>query len=223
MGGWKEKVKKNPERYKLLFWILNHVMGRNRFHIDPHNTICAEGALMRHCTVTMEGKGNQLVLEPLCRLEFCEISIRGNGNRIVIGKHSNISHTRFCAQDNNNIIALGEECMLVGPTELAATEETRLVFGKGCMCSALVDVRTGDSHAVYDAQGARCNAAQDVCLDEKVWLGNRAMVLKGVHLAQGCIVGAGSVVTHSCEESNCALAGNAARVIQRNVRWTAER
>jgi len=37
----------------------------------------------------------------------------------------------------------------------------------------------------------------DVVIEDECWLGNGVHILKGVKLGKGCIVGAGSVVTHS--------------------------
>lgn len=223
MSEWKEKLKQHPERFEALFWLYNHVAGGNRFCIKGQNVLYIRGALLRGCRVRVEGENNEVHISPLCRLTQCEIHIRGNNNRLYLGAHCNVAQTRFCLEDDANSVALGTDCMLVGPTELAATEGTTLTLGAGCMLSANTDVRTGDSHALYDAEGARCNAARDVCLEEQVWLGNRAMVLKGVRLARGCVVGAGSVVTRACAQPECVLAGNPAEIKRRGVRWTAER
>ena len=49
------------------------------------------------------------------------------------------------------------------------------------------------------------------------WLGARVCILAGVSLARGTIVGAGAVVTHSVEDSDCTVAGVPARLIKRRV------
>jgi acetyltransferase-like isoleucine patch superfamily enzyme len=45
-------------------------------------------------------------------------------------------------------------------------------------------------------QGYETAAVQ---IDRDVWIGAGAVILPGVHLAEGAVVGAGAVVTHSCE------------------------
>lgn len=35
-----------------------------------------------------------------------------------------------------------------------------------------------------------------VIIDDNVWIGERAMIMPGVHIGKGSIIGAGSVVTH---------------------------
>lgn len=48
-------------------------------------------------------------------------------------------------------------------------------------------------------------------------------ILKGVELANGCIVGAGSVVTRKDLTPNTIIVGNPAREVKDNVYWLMER
>ena len=52
-----------------------------------------------------------------------------------------------------------------------------------------------------------------VVIGNDVWIGDRVMILPGVHIGDGAIVGAGSVVTHSIPAGAIAV-GNPARVIR---------
>ena len=49
------------------------------------------------------------------------------------------------------------------------------------------------------------------------FIGGRALILPGVTIGDGCIVGAGSVVTKSVPD-HCIVAGNPARILKRDVR-----
>jgi acetyltransferase-like isoleucine patch superfamily enzyme len=46
------------------------------------------------------------------------------------------------------------------------------------------------------------------------WIGMRAIILSGVELGEGCIIGAGSVVTRSWEDGSI-IAGNPAKLVKR--------
>jgi acetyltransferase-like isoleucine patch superfamily enzyme len=50
-------------------------------------------------------------------------------------------------------------------------------------------------------------------LEDRVWLGARVVVLKGVTIGTGAVIGAGSVVTRSIP-ANCVAAGVPARIIR---------
>ena len=62
---------------------------------------------------------------------------------------------------------------------------------------------------------------KEVQLDDRVWVGARAIILPGVHLGEGCIVGAGSVVTKSFPPFSVVV-GNPAKVVKtrnKNLRY----
>jgi serine acetyltransferase len=74
-----------------------------------------------------------------------------------------------------------------------------------------VYITDSDWHGVYDrvSTGRR----QPVVIGDKVWLGESAIVAKGVRIGHNSIVGAGAVVVHDVP-ANVVAAGNPARVVR---------
>ena len=50
-------------------------------------------------------------------------------------------------------------------------------------------------------------------------IGANTVILKGDSIADGCVVAANSIVTKSVEEQNVLIAGNPAKIIQREIQW----
>lgn len=78
-----------------------------------------------------------------------------------------------------------------------------------------VIIRDTDAHMVLDG---RNKTSKEVIIGDNVWIGTRAIIMKGVHIGNGAIVAAGSVVTKDVP-SNTIVAGVPAKIIRENVSW----
>lgn len=56
-----------------------------------------------------------------------------------------------------------------------------------------------------------------VIIGDNCWIGSRVIILPGVTLDEGCVIGAGSVVTKSFGK-NCIIAGNPAHLIKHRAK-----
>lgn len=54
---------------------------------------------------------------------------------------------------------------------------------------------------------------EEIIIENNVWIGYRAIILKGVHIEEGAVIGAGSVVTKDVPR-NAVVGGNPARIIK---------
>ncbi len=70
--------------------------------------------------------------------------------------------------------------------------------------SANHDLRNYNSHT----------KSKPIIIGSDVWIGANAVILPEVNIADGSIIGAGSVVTKSFDQKNCIIAGNPARIIK---------
>jgi acetyltransferase-like isoleucine patch superfamily enzyme len=92
-------------------------------------------------------------------------------------------------------------------------------LGENCLLSNEIDIRSGDGHAIYNSDKKRLNPDKDINIGNHGWIGKRVMILKGVSIAEGCIVGAGSLVNKQFLEKKCVIAGNPAKVIKHEIAW----
>lgn len=132
----------------------------------------------------------------------------------------------------DGIVRLGQGCRISvcnGATltfgdNFCNTAELRLVcadsiaFGKDVVLGWETMIMDTDWHNVLNVTtGEVLPCHKSIVIGDNVWTGQKATILKGVHLAKGCIVASCAVVTKSFAEENLLLAGNPATVKKRGV------
>lgn len=91
----------------------------------------------------------------------------------------------------------------IGPRSLFWTTRANIIIGNDVIMGPGVTIITGDHPT--NIKGRTINSIadnekpdscdQDVLIDNDVWIGCNVTILKGVHIHEGAIVAAGSVVT----------------------------
>lgn len=153
---------------------------------------------------------------------YC-VQRREGGGFVAVGDHTRIEGTMVCHRTDSRIV-IGSRTSIGGETVI---ESLRNVFiGDDCLISHYITIQDHNSHPLdweYRSQDVVNWIAglkdwthveqADVVIENKCWIGTRSIILKGVHLGEGCVVGAGSVVTKSFPAYSV-VAGNPARLIR---------
>ena len=148
----------------------------------------------------------------------CPITVLGENNVVSIGSEC-ILHGGITLKCKNSILGIGNN-VTWGHVNLMMHESNNILIGDDCMFSTNIFLDVSDMHPIFDIQsGARINASEPIVLGSHVWIGYGATLLRGAQVAEGCIVGAGSVLKGRFPVSNCAIAGNPARIVKFGVRW----
>lgn len=90
-------------------------------------------------------------------------------------------------------------------------------IGNEVAISEGVIIRDSDIHNIY-IQNNKIEKTKPIVIEDYVWIGMNAIILKGVKIGKGAVVAAGSVVTKDVP-SNTIVAGNPARIIRENIEW----
>lgn len=158
---------------------------------------------------SLKDKFTQLKLNTIFFLmSFKRVKNKFKKEQIIIGRHT---------YGRPEIINFGEDCFLR--------------IGKFCSISAGVTVMLNSEHRIDwvstypfpfffakwpSAKNIKDHAINkgDVVIGNDVWIGYRAIILSGVHIGDGAIVGAGSIVTKDVSPYTI-VAGNPAKTIRK--------
>lgn len=93
-----------------------------------------------------------------------------------------------------------------------------ITIGEFCTFSWDVQLLDNDFHAIT-VDGVEQPSAAPITIGDRVWVGTRAIVLKGVTIGDGAVVAAGAVVTKDVP-AGAVVGGMPAKVIGRADSWS---
>ena len=149
----------------------------------------------------------------------CLPYMRGTG-RLSIGDHVNLSgRSSFYfmhGMPETPSITIGDHTFIGNGSTLAAAREIRI--GAHCLLSALVRIHDNDGHPLDPGRRLRHEPitiaeVAPVIIEDNVWIGAGATILKGVRIGRDAVIGTGAVVT-SDVPAGTIVAGNPARVVK---------
>ncbi len=140
------------------------------------------------------------------------------GGPVRIGNHITLlgcsdKQTRLTVwSDKKDIrgIVIGDHVLISPGVRISAAES--ICIADSCMLASHVYITDSDWHGIYD-RSMPPREAEPVTLEENVWVGDSAIVCKGVTIGRNSIIGAGAVVTSNIP-ANVIAAGNPAKIIK---------
>lgn len=163
----------------------------------------------------MRGLLKRMRFDKSGRLLRCEKGVRvlKKNGRIELGGRV-LLHRDVKLSAYGGTIEIGNGSYIGDRTEIHAGKSVRI--GSGVNIAWDCNILDRDYHA-FESDS---EVIKEVVIEDKVWIGARCIVLKGVTIGKGAVIAAGSVVTRSIP-SGCLAAGNPAKVIKENVKWKA--
>jgi len=137
----------------------------------------------------------------------------GGGQQLRLGRGVRMAeHVRLIFEGPDGMIELGDDTFLNARCEIRAREHVRI----GAHCRLAFDVVVMDTNH-HHIEGSRTTAPTTI--GDRVWIGARALVLRGVTVGDGAVVAAGSIVTHDVP-ARTLVAGSPAKAIRTDVTWS---
>lgn len=140
------------------------------------------------------------------------------GAPITIGSHVTLlaasdKKTRLTVwSDRTGIpgIRIGDHVLISPGVRISAAQE--IIISDNCMIASNAYITDSDWHGIYD-RSMPPEQANPVTLEPNVWIGDSAIVCKGVTIGENSIIGAGAVVSSDIPPGSIAV-GNPARVVR---------
>ncbi len=173
--------------------------------------------------IKFKGRNSVIELhEPFLRYRNSKI-ICGDNCRIIIGASGRVARELYIAANAANgycNIGRNFSCTRNCLLQLASEPDKKIIIGDNCMFGSDIILRTTDSHAIMDKDsGQILNYGKDIAIGNNCWLASEVKVLKGVKIANGSIVGVGSIVTSNLETEHALYVGIPAKIKRTNVEW----
>lgn len=158
---------------------------------------------------------------------MCGASCKNNGSKdmITIGEHCTIG-AEFISLYGGKI-TVGENTYIGPGTSIQAKE--RIAIGENVIIANNVILLDNNNHPTSPEMRLRMSACEDfmndelwswkyadsapVTVEDNVWIGRDARILKGVTVGKGSIVALGAIVTHDVPPYSI-VAGNPAKVVK---------
>ena len=157
----------------------------------------------------------------------CSINIFGSNCNITIKKGCWFGHNFEISLFSDAKLEIDESSTFGNSNEFIIYHGEKVMVGKNSMFSNEIKLYAGDGHAIFSIDTAeRTNLPSTdktkytVELKDHVWVGLRATILgtKNTVIGKSSIIGACAVVTDSFP-NNCAVAGNPAKIVSKNLTW----
>jgi acetyltransferase-like isoleucine patch superfamily enzyme len=155
------------------------------------------------------GDGYHLMKPWNIRLHGRHIGI-GDNVHIVTATDRQVTLSTWNFEEHQGHIEIGDHCLLCPGVRIDSA--SRIKIGNNCMLAAGSYLTDADWHDVYD-RTRTVGKTVPITLADNVWIGDGAIICKGVSIGANSVIGAGSVVTQDIPD-NVIAAGNPARIVK---------
>ena len=129
---------------------------------------------------------------------------------LIGAKDAHIQLTSWEIGEHKGKIKIGKFCLITPGVRIMSAEN--ITIGDSCMIAHGAYISDADWHGIYDRAKPVGNT-KPVVFEDNVWIGDSAIICKGVKIGKNSIIGAGAVVTKNVPP-NSIYAGNPAKLVK---------
>jgi len=154
------------------------------------------------------GKGFAFMKPWNVRLFGAPIEI-GDYATVIAAPDNKVRLSVWPAAEGLGRIKIGRYSLICPGVRIGSAHE--VTIGDNCMFASNVYISDSDWHDIYNRVSMGTTAP--VTIEENVWIGDSAIICKGVTIGENSIIGAGAVVSKDIP-ANTIAAGNPAQVVK---------
>ena len=171
----------------------------------------------------INGNGNVLLFDDDVKINHCQFIINGDNCLIDLRGSRIIKNSKFELLDSNTQITIGNNTGFNNNRILVAGFGNKINIGKECIFAENAELWASDTHSIIDLETEkRLNPDLPIIIEDYVWICNRVLVMKGVHIESNSVIASGSIVTKNIGK-NAIAAGIPATIIKENIKWDINR
>jgi acetyltransferase-like isoleucine patch superfamily enzyme len=133
----------------------------------------------------------------------------GDCVNVVAASDKKVRLAIWSDQEEKGRIRIGNYCLICPGVRIGAAHD--ITIGDNCMLASNAYITDSDWHDIYNR--ITMGKTAPVKIANNVWIGDSAIVCKGVTIGENSVVGAGAVVVDSVP-ANCVAAGNPAKIVK---------
>lgn len=212
---------------------------KNLKKTGKNNNICK----IKNISGNINGEGNTFSVNQITGKGSVIVDIKGNNNKISFGNIQNDGNIVIIIIGNNNEITLNDDIQIVDKLALSIAEgcengkitvgakttfwntklqtcenNSSIEVGEDCMFSYNTKVFNSDGHCIIQ-NNEIVNKAKTTKIENHVWLGYEAVVLKNSYIGAKSVIGYRAIVSGNYPQQGVVLAGVPAKIVKENINW----
>ena len=150
-----------------------------------------------------------------CRRPVTKVVFGGN---VIFEGRASIGSGCYIDSAKGATLQIGNNFRATGFTTILASNKIK--FGADCLVSWDTLIMDTDAHSIYllENDSKPINPSKPIIVGDKVWIGARATILKGVTVYDNAVIASNCCVTKDIEEGAIVASTNQ-KVIKNNISW----